>query len=78
MKNISMLSSMNMINHYSLIVSTNSYNICYLSWLVMAREPARAGSFYNELAHYKTSRARTELLTNESSELASFEFFAQP
>ena len=26
-----------MINHYSLIVSTNSYNICYLSWLVMAR-----------------------------------------
>ena len=52
MKNISMLSSMNMINHYSLIVSTNSYNICYLSWLVMAREQL---ANQLELTHYKAS-----------------------
>jgi len=31
MKNISMLSFMTMINHYPLIDSSNSYNICYLS-----------------------------------------------
>ena len=54
MKNISMLSYMTMINHYSLIVSTNSYNIYYLSWLVMAREQLASQL---ELAHYKTSRA---------------------
>ena len=53
MKNISMLSSMIMINHYLLIVSTNSYNICYLSWLVIAREQLTSQL---ELAHYKTSR----------------------
>ena len=52
MKNISMLSSMTMINHYLLIVSTNSYNICYLSWLVMAREQLASR---HELAHYKAS-----------------------
>jgi len=52
MKNISMLSSMTMINHYSLIVFTNSYNICYLSWLVMAREQLASQL---ELAHYKAS-----------------------
>ena len=52
MKNISMLSSMTMINNYSLIVSTNSYNICYLSWLVMAREQLASQL---ELAHYKAS-----------------------
>ena len=47
-----MLSSMNMINHYSLIVSTNSYNIYYLSWLVMAREQLASQL---ELAYYKAS-----------------------
>ena len=52
MKNISMLSYMTMINHYSLIVSTNSYNIYYLSWLVMAREQLASQL---ELAHYKAS-----------------------
>jgi hypothetical protein len=45
MKNISMLSSMTMINHYLLIDSTDSYNICYFSWLASRLE----------LAHYKTS-----------------------
>jgi len=50
MKNISILLSMIMINHYSLIVSTNSYNICYLSWLVMAQLEIQL-----ELAHYKAS-----------------------
>jgi hypothetical protein len=44
MKNISMLSFMTMIHHHLLIDSIDPYNICYLSWLVMAREPARAGS----------------------------------
>ena len=43
-----MLSSMIMINHYSLIVSTNSY----LSWLIMAHEQLASQL---ELAHYKTS-----------------------
>lgn len=33
-----MLSSMIMINHYLLIDSIDSYNIFYLSWLVMPRE----------------------------------------
>ena len=63
-----MLLSMTMINYYSLIVSTNSYNIYYLSWLIIAREQFTSQL---ELAHYKTSRARAELLTSESSELAS-------
>ena len=45
-----MLSSMTMIHHYLLIVSTNSYNICYLSWLVMAQLASQL-----ELAHYKAS-----------------------
>ena len=52
MKNISTLSSMTMTNHYSLIVSTNSYNICYLSWLVMAREQLTSQL---ELTYYKMS-----------------------
>ena len=52
MKNISMLSFMTIINHYLLIVSTNSYDICYLSWLVMAREQLTSQL---ELAHYKAS-----------------------
>ena len=47
-----MLSSMNMINHYSLIVSTNSYNFCYLYWHVMTREQLASQL---ELAHYKAS-----------------------
>ena len=47
-----MLLSMTMINHYLLIVSTNSYNTCYLSWLVMAREQLASQL---ELAHYKAS-----------------------
>ena len=43
-KNISMLSSMTMINHYPLIDSSNSYNIYYLSWLIMTRKQLLASS----------------------------------
>ena len=52
MKYISILSSMTMINHYSLVDSIDSYNICYLPCLVIAREQLTSQL---ELAHYKTS-----------------------
>jgi len=44
-----------------------------IDWLVMAW----ANSLLNELNYYKTSQPRVKLLTNELSELASYEFFVQ-